>query len=49
MGQYQTEYQKKLDITPVSGCATVVELHEMEVKVMDFGDWVEGRYEREYQ
>jgi len=36
--QSQTEYQKKLDITPVPGCATLVELHEREVKVMDFGD-----------
>lgn len=36
--QSQTGYQKKLDITPVAGCATLVELHERAVKVMDFGD-----------
>ncbi|MBK5190075.1 MAG: DNA-directed DNA polymerase II small subunit [Methanosarcinales archaeon] len=35
--QSQTPYQKKRDITPVAGCATVVELCTMKVKVMDFG------------
>jgi DNA polymerase II small subunit len=35
--QAQTPYQKKRDITPVAGCATVVELGSMKVKVMDFG------------
>jgi DNA polymerase II small subunit len=35
--QSQTPYQKKRDITPVAGCATVVELGTMKVKVMDFG------------
>ncbi len=35
--QSQTPYQKKRDITPVAGCATVVELCTMRVKVMDFG------------
>ena len=35
--QAQTPYQKKRDITPVAGCATVVELSTMKVKVMDFG------------
>jgi DNA polymerase II small subunit len=35
--QAQTPYQKKRDITPVAGCATVVELDSMKVKVMDFG------------
>lgn len=34
--QSQTPYQKKRDITPVAGCATVVELCTMKVKVMDF-------------
>jgi DNA polymerase II small subunit len=35
--QSQTPYQKKRGINPVAGCATVVELSEMKVKVMDFG------------
>lgn len=35
--QSQTPYQKKRGINPVSGCATVVELSELKVKVMDFG------------
>jgi DNA polymerase II small subunit len=34
--QAQTPYQKKRDITPVAGCATVVELNSLKVKVMDF-------------
>lgn len=35
--QSQTPYQKKRGINPVAGCATVVELTELKVKVMDFG------------
>ncbi|MHC1610272.1 MAG: DNA-directed DNA polymerase II small subunit [Candidatus Methanospirareceae archaeon] len=35
--QSQTPYQKKRGITPVAGCATVVELCTLKVKVMDFG------------
>ena len=35
--QSQTSYQKKRGINPVAGCATVVDLHELKVKVMDFG------------
>ncbi len=35
--QSQTPYQKKRGINPVAGCATVVELSELKVKVMDFG------------
>ncbi len=35
--QSQTPYQKKRGITPVPGCATLVELYEMKAKVMDFG------------
>jgi len=35
--QSQTPYQKKRDITPVPGCATLVELSDMKAKVMDFG------------
>jgi DNA polymerase II small subunit len=35
--QSQTPYQKKRNINPVPGCATLVELSEMKVKVMDFG------------
>ncbi len=35
--QSQTPYQKKRDINPVPGCATLVELCKMETKVMDFG------------
>ncbi len=35
--QSQTPYQKKRDISPVPGCATLVELSGMKVKVMDFG------------
>jgi DNA polymerase II small subunit len=35
--QAQTPYQKKRDITPTAGCATIVELNTMNVKVMDFG------------
>lgn len=34
--QSQTPYQKKRDITPVAGCATVVELTSLKVKVLDF-------------
>lgn len=34
--QAQTPYQKKRDITPVAGCATVVELTTLKVKVLDF-------------
>jgi DNA polymerase II small subunit len=34
--QSQTPYQKKRNITPVPGCATLVELFEMKAKVMDF-------------
>jgi DNA polymerase II small subunit len=34
--QAQTPYQKKRDITPVPGCATVVDLSSMRVKVLDF-------------
>ena len=35
--QSQTPYQKKRDINPVPGCATLVELGKMETKVMNFG------------
>ena len=35
--QSQTPYQKKRGINPVAGCATVVNLSELKVKVMDFG------------
>jgi len=35
--QSQTPYQKKRGINPVTGCATVVDLHELKVTVMDFG------------
>ncbi len=35
--QSQTPYQKKRNINPVAGCATLVELYEMKAKVMDFG------------
>jgi DNA polymerase II small subunit len=35
--QAQTPFQKKRDITPVAGCATIVELNTLKVKVMDFG------------
>ena len=35
--QSQTPYQKKRGINPVAGCATVVELYELKIKVMDFG------------
>ena len=35
--QSQTPYQKKRDIRPVPGCAALVELSGMKVKVMDFG------------
>jgi len=35
--QSQTPYQKKRNINPVPGCATLVELSEMKVKVMEFG------------
>jgi len=35
--QAQTPYQKKRDINPVPGCATLVELSGMKTKVMDFG------------
>lgn len=34
--QSQTPYQKKRGITPVPGCATLVELSEMKAKVVDF-------------
>ncbi len=34
--QGQTPYQKKRDITPVPGCATMVDLSSMRVKVLDF-------------
>ncbi|MGC9443682.1 MAG: DNA-directed DNA polymerase II small subunit [Candidatus Methanospirareceae archaeon] len=34
--QAQTPYQKKRDITPVPGCATVVDLRSMRVEVRDF-------------
>lgn len=34
--QAQTPYQKKRDITPVPGCATVVDLSSMRVQVLDF-------------
>ncbi|MBN1454717.1 MAG: DNA-directed DNA polymerase II small subunit [Methanomicrobia archaeon] len=34
--QAQTPYQKKRDITPVPGCATVVDLSSMQVQVRDF-------------
>lgn len=35
--QAQTPYQKKRGINPVTGCATLVDLSELKVKVMDFG------------
>jgi DNA polymerase II small subunit len=34
--QAQTPYQKKRNIVPIPGCATLVELAEMKTKVMDF-------------
>ncbi|NQE44572.1 DNA polymerase II small subunit, partial [ANME-1 cluster archaeon GoMg2] len=35
--QSQTPYQKKLNINPVPGCATLVDLSTLKSKVMDFG------------
>ncbi|MCW7073529.1 MAG: DNA-directed DNA polymerase II small subunit [Methanophagales archaeon] len=35
--QSQTQYQKKRGISPVVGCATLVELSQMKTKVLDFG------------
>ncbi|RZN37120.1 MAG: DNA-directed DNA polymerase II small subunit [Methanophagales archaeon ANME-1-THS] len=35
--QAQTPYQKKRGINPVTGCATLVDLSELKVKVLDFG------------
>ena len=35
--QAQTPYQKKRDITPTAGCATIVALNTMRPTVMDFG------------
>lgn len=35
--QAQTAYQKKRGIKPVTGCATLVDLTELKVKVLDFG------------
>ncbi len=34
--QSQTPYQKKLNINPVPGCATLVDIYSMKAKVMDF-------------
>jgi len=34
--QSQTSYQKKRDINPTAGCATLVELSELKTKILDF-------------
>ena len=38
--QSQTPYQKKRDINPTAGCATLVELSELKTKILDFGNSV---------
>ncbi|MEA1999405.1 MAG: DNA polymerase II small subunit, partial [Euryarchaeota archaeon] len=38
--QSQTPYQKKRDINPTAGCATLVELSELKTKILDFGNTV---------
>ena len=40
--QSQTPYQKKRDINPTAGCATLVELSELKTKILDFGNSVGG-------
>ncbi len=40
--QAQTPYQKKRDITPTAGCATIVELNTMKPTIMDFGSKAEA-------